>query len=87
MPCLVDGDTRVFESGAIIQYLGERYDSEANPSGLLHRAPKHPERTDWLIWLHYAETMQYTGLPPYSKGFSSGRKTALPWCRSWKASD
>src|SRR6056300_694797 len=57
VPCLVDGDTRVFESGAIIQYLGERYDSETNPCGRLHRALGEQERTDWLVWLHYAETM------------------------------
>ena len=39
----------------------------------LHRASGTPERTDWLIWLHYAETMAVHGAS-YSKGFSSGRK-------------
>lgn len=52
VPCLVDGDTTVFESGAICQYLCEHYDD-----GTLARAPGHPERTEWLIWLHYAETV------------------------------
>ncbi|MEQ8377953.1 glutathione S-transferase family protein [Parvibaculum sp.] len=57
VPCLVDGDVSVFESGAIAQYLGEHYD----PDGKLHRPVGHPERTEWLIWLHYAETMAVHG--------------------------
>ena len=57
VPCLVDDGVPVFESGAIAQYLGEHYD----PEGKLHRAPGHPERTEWLIWLHYAETMAVHG--------------------------
>ncbi|MBO6633340.1 glutathione S-transferase family protein [Parvibaculum sp.] len=57
VPCLVDGDVAVFESGAIAQYLGEHYD----PEGKLHRPVGHPERTEWLIWLHYAETMAVHG--------------------------
>lgn len=57
VPCLTDGATRVFESGAITQYLGEHYD----PEGKLYRAPGHAERNDWLIWLHFAETMAVHG--------------------------
>lgn len=57
VPCLVDGETRVFESGAITQYLGEHYD----PEGKLHRGMGHPERNDWLIWLHFAETIAVHG--------------------------
>jgi len=57
VPCLVDGDVSVFESGAIAQYLGEHYD----PEGKLHRPVGHAERTEWLIWLHYAETMAVHG--------------------------
>jgi glutathione S-transferase len=56
VPCLVDGDLRVIESGAICQYLCETYDD-----GTLHRAPGHPERVAWLQWLHYAETMAVHG--------------------------
>ena len=52
VPCLVDGETTVFESGAITQFLCERYDTPG-----LGRAPGHPERTEWLIWLHFAETI------------------------------
>lgn len=78
VPCLVDGDTRVFESGAIIQYLGEHYDSETNPSGLLHRAPGHPERTDWLIWLHYAETMAVHGASLVQQRVFVGKENRSP---------
>ena len=52
VPCLVDGDLTLFESGAITEYLCETYDN-----GELWRAPGHSERAQWLQWLHYAETM------------------------------
>ena len=57
VPCLVDDGVPIFESGAIAQYLGEHYDAQ----GKLHRAAGHAERTEWLIWLHYAETMAVHG--------------------------
>jgi len=56
VPCLVDDGRVVFESGAICQYLCETYDD-----GTLHRPPGHPERAEWLQWLHYAETMAVHG--------------------------
>lgn len=56
VPCLVDGERVVFESGAITQYLCENYDTKG-----LGRGPGHPERVEWLIWLHYAETMAVHG--------------------------
>jgi len=46
----VDGRT-LFESGAILEWLCE---SRAPQFG---RAPGHPERADWLEWLHYSETI------------------------------
>jgi glutathione S-transferase len=56
VPCLVDGDRVVFESGAICQYLCETYDD-----GALHRPPGHVERAEWLQWVHYAETIAVHG--------------------------
>lgn len=52
VPCLVDGELTLFESGAIAEYLCETYDD-----GTLWREPGHPERPHWLQWLHYAETL------------------------------
>lgn len=52
VPALVDDGVVLFESGAICEYLCERYDD-----GRFGRAPGHPERTEWLQWLHYAETI------------------------------
>lgn len=56
VPCLTDGNLTLFESGAITQYLCETYDD-----GTLHRGPGHPERWQWLQWLHFAETMAVHG--------------------------
>jgi glutathione S-transferase len=56
VPCLVDGETVVFESGAITQYLCETYDTKG-----LGRGSGNPERVEWLTWLHYAETMAVHG--------------------------
>ena len=47
----IDGE-RMFETGAITEYLCERF-----PEAGLGRAPGEPERVDWLIWLHFAETL------------------------------
>lgn len=52
VPCLTDGGFRLFESGAIAEYLCERY-----PQGGLGRLAGHPERYEWLQWIHYAETI------------------------------
>lgn len=49
-PVITDGDVTVAESGAIIEYLVERYDT-----GRLAPAPGTPERLRWRYWLHYAE--------------------------------
>ena len=47
----LDGQT-LFETGAIIEILCETY-----PEAGLGRAPGDPERADWLVWLHFAETV------------------------------
>ena len=51
----IDGMT-LFESGAICQYLCEKYSPD-----VLGRTPGHPERASWLQWLHYSETMAVHG--------------------------
>ncbi len=51
----MDGET-LWESGAILEILSERYfDTEAGRA--LGRMPGDPDRADWLIWLHFAETV------------------------------
>jgi glutathione S-transferase len=52
VPCLVDEDFRLFESGAIAEYLCERH-----PEAGLGRPPGNAERYEWLQWIHYSETM------------------------------
>jgi len=48
----VDGDFRLFESGAIAEYLCERHIDSG-----LGRIEGDPERYVWLQWIHYCETM------------------------------
>ena len=50
VPVLEDGDVVLFESGAIVQHLLERYGE-----GRLEPKPASPERARFLQWLHYAE--------------------------------
>ena len=47
----IDGEF-LWESGAIMQVLCERF-----PQAGLGRDLDDPERAEWLIWLHFAETM------------------------------
>lgn len=59
-PVLVDGDHVLAESGAIIDYLTDRYDSER----VLSPSPRpidSPERLRFRYWLHYAEG---SAMPP-----------------------
>jgi glutathione S-transferase len=57
VPCLVDDGRPIFESGAIAQYLCETYD----PEHRLGRPPGHPERAEFLQWIHFAETIAVHG--------------------------
>ncbi|MGB7287363.1 MAG: glutathione S-transferase family protein [Salaquimonas sp.] len=52
VPCLQDGPITLFETGAITEYLCEKY-----PEMDLGRPIGDPERVEWLQWLHYAETV------------------------------
>ena len=49
-PVVTDVDVTVAESGAIIEYLLDKYDD-----GSLLPADGTPERRDFTFWLHYAE--------------------------------
>ncbi len=49
-PVVTDGDVTVAESGAIIEYLLERYGN-----GRLAPAVGTPERLRWRYWMHFAE--------------------------------
>jgi glutathione S-transferase len=55
-PTLVDGDLVMCESGAIIEYIQERYGD-----GRLAPALDSPDRPIYLQWLHFAES---TAFPP-----------------------
>ncbi|MEM7252005.1 MAG: glutathione S-transferase family protein [Pseudomonadota bacterium] len=52
VPALVDGDTIIMESGAIVQYVLAKY-----ADGRLAPATDSPEFATYLQWLHYAEGM------------------------------
>lgn len=49
-PVVTDGDNTLAESGAIVEYLVERYGN-----GRLAPPPDSPERLQYRFWLHYAE--------------------------------
>jgi glutathione S-transferase len=57
-PVLEDAGTKVAESGAITEYVLDRYDAK----GLLRPAPGTPERLRFTYWLHYAEGSAMTPL-------------------------
>ncbi|KAJ0426834.1 glutathione S-transferase [Aspergillus carlsbadensis] len=56
IPALLDGEQRVFESGAIMLYLADRYDAQRTIS----YAPGSPEYVEQLSWLMF----QMGGLGP-----------------------
>jgi glutathione S-transferase len=65
-PVLYDGDTALSESGAVVQYVLEKYGN-----GRLQPAIGSPERATYLYWFHYSEASaavpinQYVGLAVY----------------------
>lgn len=71
IPLFVDGDTRMTESAAIVEYLAVRHGQ-----GSLAVAPHDPAYGAWLNWLHYGEAtltfpqtlvLRYTRLEPEEK--------------------
>ena len=52
VPVLDDGDVRIFESGAIVEYVLERH-----KNGGLKPAVNAPEFPEYLQWFHYCEGM------------------------------
>ena len=62
VPALEDGDVLVYESGAIVEWLCERYDT----AHLLAPAPGTAARARFLQWVHWSEA---TAMPPVSDFF------------------
>lgn len=58
LPAIQDGELTMFESGAILEYILERYGK-----GHLAPPPGTPLRGTFLQWVHFAEA---TALPPVS---------------------
>jgi glutathione S-transferase len=58
VPSITDGELTMFESGAIVEYLIERYGN-----GRLAPQPGSPARRTYLQWIHFAES---TCMPPVS---------------------
>lgn len=54
VPALEDGEVTMFESGAMVEYILERYGQ-----GRLAPAIGDPERATWLQWLHFAESTAF----------------------------
>ncbi|MRU14344.1 glutathione S-transferase family protein [Roseovarius sp. A21] len=52
VPALEIEGERMFESGAMVEYLCERF-----PEWGLGRAPGDMDRMAWLVWVHFAETI------------------------------
>ncbi len=55
-PVVTDGDLVLAESGAIVEYLADRYGA-----GRLAPVPGTPDRLRYMYWLHYAEG---SAMPP-----------------------
>ncbi|MCC5066874.1 glutathione S-transferase [Xanthomonas campestris] len=73
-PVVVDGGLTIAESGAILEYLTERYDTECalSPSA---RPAESPERLQFRYWMHYAEG---SAMPPLLMTLIFGRIRSAP---------
>jgi glutathione S-transferase len=65
LPAITDGSTRVFESGAIMLYLVDKYDSDRKISYEPGDVSGYTEQLSWLMW-------QMGGLGPM-QGTVNGR--------------
>jgi glutathione S-transferase len=80
-PLVVDGGHTLAESGAILEYLVERYDAERR----LAPSPGTPEHLRYRYWMHYAEG---SAMPPLlmSLVFARIRSAPMPFLSSrWRA--
>lgn len=68
IPALMDGSQRVFESGAIMMYLADKYDTDRKIS----YAPGTPQYIEQLSWLMF----QMGGLGPM-QGMPQNNKLCL----------
>lgn len=72
-PVITDGDVTVAESGAIIEYLVERYGN-----GRLVPPAGTPEKLRWRYWMHFAEG---SAMPPLLMKlvFTTIERTKMPF--------
>ncbi|KOR40155.1 glutathione S-transferase [Xanthomonas oryzae] len=73
-PVIVDGGLTIAESGAILDYLTERYDTECALSPPA-RPIDSPERQQFRYWMHYAEG---SAMPPLLMTLIFGRIRSAP---------
>jgi glutathione S-transferase len=73
-PVVVDGEHVLAESGAVLEYLVERYDTAL----AFAPSPNTPERLRYRYWMHYAEG---SAMPPMllSLVFSRLKKAPMPF--------
>ena len=73
-PVVVDGENTLAESGAILEYLVERYDSARK----FAPSPGTPEQLRYRYWMHYAEG---SAMPPLlmSLVFSRIKRAPMPF--------
>ncbi len=82
VPTLEIDDVVLTESGAIAEYLCERF-----PQAGLGRDPSHTERAQWLNWIHFAETIsQHTAALTQQHIVLYETQCVRPLSCSWKRS-
>ena len=79
-PVVTEGDVTVAETGAIVEWVIERYGQ-----GKLAPSPGSAERLRWTYWLHYSEG---SAMPRSCSSWCSAacRPAPLPCCAPWSTS-